>query len=349
MKQKRNKRETELQQNVLPAETNALGHATGLFNASDSLPATWMAGLEALENDFSDYSRDGTSLSQRRVFRSLVSCLKNQSVQSGSNGASESTDLPIITGIKIRYIDLLDNIANQQYGFPPPQRPKEIPALYRRRLILTVKPHVHRINSVLRSKLGISFRGVRDHYRLIWETPRTTIPKPTKILRMAESISKALAKKCPKTKAILLSLSSKKPSSLEIGETLKLKLQSPLTGYLTLAVFAHNQSQYLVPPTTGFSFSIDANKQYELPSALSMDPATAWPIEGCAGIHIVMAFVSPIHSRILFPPEINMTIHRDRSVGLCARDLRSLSLCDTAFGVIEFVVLPKRNSSSRVS
>lgn len=133
----------------------------------------WLRQLAELETEFPDYSREGTVLSQRRVFSALVCCLKASALS-----APVLADTPADSLIPSRhspptvfYKTFLSALESQNAPrFPPPRKPNELSPHYQRRLILGVKPHVHRINRVLRTRCGFVFRGYRDHFRIGYES-----------------------------------------------------------------------------------------------------------------------------------------------------------------------------------
>jgi len=312
--------------------------------------------LEAFEARFVPYHRQGikakrskergrssepkeSRLNQKIILQALINLLKRKlqpsPIQSQLPGNVSAGDA------MIRYDDLLNYLSaiNADDGKPLIRQRNESPSLYRQAIMPTIKPLVHRLNNALRAAMGIELKGVGGVYYAL--SPCTTdapLPKPSKVLEFAKIFCSALTEKCRGSHSIKMSAAGQ---SLRTNEKLRIRMKSSLSGWLSLVVIAPDDSEYLIPSTTSMKFHVEANKLYDLPFAA--DPLIDWNLQGQPGLHIVMAFVSPSHERLLMPPELHVRIRHDRGIGFQVRDVRQISPDEFAFSCLEFIVKSRRN------
>lgn len=181
MEQKRNKTGTELEHRKSPVQSISAPDQTAATRLADlPLPAL-VDALTTFESCFpSNVNKDGAEgLSQRLVFRTLIRFMKpgpSISVPADSARYQSTSASHKILAI-IFYDDILKSLGD---FLNTKQMPGEHAALYRRRAIPTIKPHVQRIKTFLQDQAGLDFVGKRDHYRLVpcaTSAPNSRLPR----------------------------------------------------------------------------------------------------------------------------------------------------------------------------
>ena len=127
--------------------------------------------------------------------------------------------------------------------------------------------------------------------------------------------------------------------SLQIGGSLRVQVQSSISGWLTLIAVARDFSAYLVPNDGKRPFmQVVEGKKHRLPD--EYDGVASWPIQGSGGDHILLGVVARKHRVIVLPNIPNLALRNDRGIGVELATLWGVPTNDLAVGCLEFTVPP---------
>lgn len=128
-------------------------------------------------------------------------------------------------------------------------------------------------------------------------------------------------------------------NTLQVGDSLRIRVRTRLSGWLTVISVAQDFSMYLVPRYGNAPFMpVTHERAYTLPDEY---PATkSWPVQGEGGDHLLIGIVARTQRLIVVPDIPNLRVDIHRGVGVELATLWGVPTTDLSVGLLEFSVHP---------
>ena len=128
-------------------------------------------------------------------------------------------------------------------------------------------------------------------------------------------------------------------NSVKVGDDLRVRVQSKLSGWLTLIAVAQDFSMYLVPYHGKAPFmQINHERAYTLPD--EYPTAKSWPVQGDGGDHLLLGIVARTQRLVVVPDIPNLRVDIHRGIGVELATLWGIPTSDLSVGLLEFRVRP---------